>query len=159
MTRLAITTLVEDGELIPVAIKESGNGPWYLWHEARAPRRITARALLSPFDSMIFERARLERLFDFTYRIEIYVPAPKRVHGYYVYPFLLGQDFVARVDLKADRSRGVLRVNAAWIEPGYDTFDVATELASELKIMAEWLGLETLQVVPRGDLAPALAAT
>ena len=159
MTRLAITTLVEDGELIPVAIKELGSGPWYLWHEARAPRRITARALLSPFDSMIFERARLERLFDFTYRIEIYVPAPKRVHGYYVYPFLLGQDFVARVDLKADRSRGVLRVNAAWIEPGYDTFDVATELASELKIMAEWLGLETLQVVPRGDLAPALAAT
>lgn len=159
MTRLAITTLVEDGELIPVAIKELGNGPWYLWHEARAPRRITARALLSPFDSMIFERARLERLFDFTYRIEIYVPAPKRVHGYYVYPFLLGEDFVARVDLKADRSRGVLRVNAAWIEPGYDTFDVATELASELKIMAEWLGLETLQVVPRGDLAPALAAT
>jgi uncharacterized protein YcaQ len=159
MTRVAITTLVEDGELIPVAIKELGSGPWYLWHEARVPRRITARALLSPFDSMIFERARLERLFDFTYRIEIYVPAPKRVHGYYVYPFLLGEDFVARVDLKADRSRGVLRVNAAWIEPGYDTFDVAAELASELKIMAEWLGLETLQVVPRGDLAPALAAT
>jgi uncharacterized protein len=159
MTRVAITTLVEDGELIPVAIKELGNGHWYLWHEARMPRRITARALLSPFDSMIFERARLERLFDFTYRIEIYVPAPKRVHGYYVYPFLLGEDFVARVDLKADRSRGVLRVNAAWIEPGYDTFDVATELASELKIMAEWLGLETLQVVPRGNLAPALAAT
>ena len=158
MTRVAITTLVENGELIPVLIDGSGNGPWYLWHRARAPRRITARALLSPFDSMIFERARLERLFDFIYRIEIYVPGPKRIHGYYVYPFLLGEDFVARVDLKADRSRGVLRVNAAWIEPGYDAFDVATELASELKIMAEWLGLGAIEIVPRGDLAPALAA-
>ena len=158
MTRIAITTLVENGELIPVLVDGSGNGPWYLWHQARVPRRITARALLSPFDSMIFERARLERLFDFIYRIEIYVPGPKRIHGYYVYPFLLGEDFVARVDLKADRSRGVLRVNAAWIEPGYDTFDVATELASELKIMAEWLGLGAIEIVPRGDLAPALAA-
>jgi uncharacterized protein YcaQ len=158
MTRVAITTLVENGELIPVLVDGSGNGPWYLWHQARVPRRITARALLSPFDSMIFERARLERLFDFIYRIEIYVPGPKRIHGYYVYPFLLGEDFVARVDLKADRSRGVLRVNAAWIEPGYDAFDVATELASELKIMAEWLGLGAVEIVPRGDLAPALAA-
>jgi len=157
MTRLAITTLVESGELIPVVVPGSGSAPWYLWHEARVPRRINARTLLSPFDSMIFERARVERLFDFAYRIEIYVPGPKRVHGYYVYPFLLGENFVARVDLKADRSRGVLRVNAAWIEPGYDTFDVATELAAELKIMAEWLGLQTVQVVPRGDLAPALA--
>jgi uncharacterized protein len=158
MTRIAITTLVENGELIPVLVDGSGNGPWYLWHQARVPRRITTRALLSPFDSMIFERARLERLFDFIYRIEIYVPGPKRIHGYYVYPFLLGEDFVARVDLKADRSRGVLRVNAAWIEPGYDAFDVATELASELKIMAEWLGLGAVEIVPRGDLAPALAA-
>ena len=158
MTRVAITTLVENGELIPVLVDGSGNGPWYLWHRARMPRRITTRALLSPFDSMIFERARLERLFDFIYRIEIYVPGPKRIHGYYVYPFLLDEDFVARVDLKADRSRGVLRVNAAWIEPGYDAFDVATELASELKIMAEWLGLSAIQILPRGDLAPALAA-
>jgi hypothetical protein len=107
---------------------------------------------------MIFERARLERLFDFAYRIEIYVPEPKRSYGYYVYPFLLGESFVGRVDLKADRTRGVLRVNAAWIEPGYDPWEVATELASELKTMAEWLGLETLQILPRGDLAPALAA-
>jgi uncharacterized protein len=158
MTRQAIATLVESGELIPVAVDRTGNRPWYLWHEARVPRRITARALLSPFDSMIFERARLERLFDFSYRIEIYVPGPKRIHGYYVYPFLLDQDFVARVDLKADRARGVLRVNAAWLEPPHDSFDVATELASELKIMAEWLGLEDVEVLPRGDLALALTA-
>ena len=158
MARLAIATLVEGGELLPVTVEGTGSRPWYLWHQARVPRRVGARALLSPFDSMIFERARLERLFDFIYRIEIYVPEPKRLHGYYVYPFLLDEDFVARVDLKADRARGVLRVNAAWIEPGCDSFDVATELASELKIMAEWLGLDAVEIVPRGDLAPALAA-
>jgi uncharacterized protein YcaQ len=158
MTRQAIATLVESGELIPVTVQGSAGRPWYLWHEARVPRRIVARALLSPFDSMIFERARLERLFDFAYRIEIYVPEPKRSYGYYVYPFLLDEKFVARVDLKADRTRSVLRVNAAWIEPGCDPWEVATELASELKIMAEWLGLETLKILPRGDLAPALAA-
>jgi uncharacterized protein YcaQ len=158
MTRQAIADLIESGELIPVAVEGTGGRPWYLWHKARVPRRISTRALLSPFDSMIFERARLERLFDFSYRIEIYVPEPKRIHGYYVYPFLLDEDFVARVDLKADRSRGVLRVNAAWIEPGYDSVDVATQLASQLKVMAEWLGLEAVEVLPRGDLAPALAA-
>jgi uncharacterized protein YcaQ len=159
MTRQAIADLIESGELIPVAVEGTGSRPWYLWHKARVPRRISTRALLSPFDSMIFERARLERLFDFSYRIEIYVPGPKRVHGYYVYPLLLDENFVARVDLKADRSRGVLRVNAAWIEPGYDSVDVAAQLASELKVMAEWLGLEAVEVLPRGDLARALAAT
>jgi uncharacterized protein YcaQ len=97
-------------------------------------------------------------LFDFVYRIEIYVPGPKRIYGYYVYPFLLDEKFVARVDLKADRMRGVLRVNAAWVEPGCDSWEVATELASELKIMAEWLGMQGVEILPRGDLAPALAA-
>ena len=157
MTRQAIGTLVESGELVPVVVEGAGSGPWYLWHQTRIPRRVTARTLLSPFDSMIFERARLERLFDFTYRIEIYTPEPKRVHGYYVYPFLLDERFVARVDLKADRARGVLRVNAAWIEPDCDSWEVATELASELKIMAEWLNLEAVEILPRGDLAPLLA--
>jgi uncharacterized protein YcaQ len=158
MTRRAIATLIESTELIPVAVEGSGSRPWYLWHQARIPRRIAARALLSPFDSMIFERDRLQRLFDFVYRIEIYVPGPKRIYGYYVYPFLLDEKFVARVDLKADRTRGLLRVNGAWIEPGSDSWEVASELASELKVMAEWLGLGAVEIMPRGDLAPALAA-
>jgi uncharacterized protein len=158
MTRQAVATLVESAELIPVGVEGSGSRPWYLWHQARIPRRIAARALLSPFDSMIFERSRLQRLFDFAYRIEIYVPEQKRIYGYYVYPFLLDEKFVARVDLKADRTRGMLRVNGAWIESGQDPCDVATELASELKVMAEWLGLGAVEIMPRGDLAPALAA-
>jgi len=157
MTREAIATLVDTGELIPVTVPAWGARPCYLWHQARLPRRIAARALLSPFDSMIFERNRLERLFDFVYRIEIYVPEPKRIHGYYVYPFLLDEAFVARVDLKADRARGVLRVNSAWLEPGQDPRYVAGELATELKLMAGWLGLSDVQVMPRGDLAPTLA--
>ncbi len=156
MTRDAIAHLVEAGELIPVVVQGSDRAPHYLWHQAKVPRRIDARALLSPFDSMIFERARLERLFDFRYRIEIYVPEPRRIHGYYVYPFLLGEHFVARVDLKADRSRGVLRVNSAWLEPGHDPEYVAAELGAELQRLAAWQGLSAVEVLPRGDLAQYL---
>jgi uncharacterized protein YcaQ len=158
LTRDAISTLVETGELISVVVEGWEDRRHYLWHQSVLPRRISARALLSPFDSMVFERARLERLFDFLYRIEIYVPAPKRVYGYYVYPFLLGDRFVARVDLKADRPRGVLRVNSAWLEPGQDPAYVAVELAAELACLAGWQGLSSVQVMPHGDLAGALQA-
>jgi uncharacterized protein YcaQ len=159
MTQAAVAALVETGELVPVTVQGWPGRPLYLWHEAKLPRRVAARALLSPFDSLIFERNRVQKLFDFRYRIEIYTPEPKRIHGYYVYPFLLDEDLVARVDLKADRARDVLRVNSAWLESGQDQARVASELAAELTVMAHWQGLSAVQVLPRGDLAVALAAT
>jgi hypothetical protein len=134
------------------------NAPAYLWPYARRPRRITARALLSPFDPLVWFRQRTERIFGFRYRIEIYTPAPQRQYGYYVLPFLLGDTLPARVDLKSDRQAGVLRVQGSFLEAGHDPHYVATELAEELAITASWLGLDAVEVMPNGDLAGELAA-
>jgi len=155
-TRAAIAELVEAGELVPTAV-EGWETPAFMAAGAACPRRITAHALLSPFDNLIWFRERAERLFGVRIRLEIYTPAARRTHGYYVLPFLQGEAITARVDLKADRKAGVLWVQAAHAEPLADA-KTPLALAAELRRMAGWLGLDAVEVRPAGDLAPHLSA-
>jgi len=149
-----VTELVEAGELTPVAVK-GWRQPAWMAAGARRPRKLAGAALLSPFDNLIWTRDRTERLFGTRVRLEIYTPAHKRTHGYYVLPFLEDEAITARVDLKSDRQAGVLRVQAAWREPDA-TAETPERLAAGLRRMAGWLGLDGVEVVGKGDLAGAL---
>lgn len=150
-----VSELVEEARLLPAQV-EGWNEQAYLHPHARVPRTLEARGILTPFDSLVWERSRIERLFGMKYTIEMYTPKPKRVYGYYVCPFLLGSTLVARCDLKADRATGVLIVQSAFLEPGQDARRVAPELATELRQMQTWLELDRIEVKERGDLGPTL---
>jgi uncharacterized protein YcaQ len=153
--RPLVEDLVREGALEPVEV--DGWPPAYRSPDALLPRRITAAALLTPFDPLVWCRPRVERLFGFHYRLEFYVPAEKREYGYYVMPFLFGDELVARVDVKADRRAGVLRVPAAFVEDGHRPGRITGPLLDELSELAAWLGLSSVQVGDRGSLGPALA--
>ncbi|MCU1505053.1 MAG: hypothetical protein JWP05_22 [Microbacteriaceae bacterium] len=154
--KVAILDLVDSGELLPVTVPGWKDAA-YLHRDSRIPRRMEATALLSPFDPVVWARARAERLFGFHYRIEIYTPAPKRVFGYYSLPLLIDDRLVGRVDLKSDRQNGVLRVQSAWQETDAP-IEAAARLAPLLRQTAAWQGLDAIEVMDRGTLAAEVAA-
>jgi uncharacterized protein YcaQ len=158
IARSVLAEMVASGELEEVEV-EGWSHPALVHPEAKLPRRIAAAALVSPFDPVVWERDRTERLFGFHYRIEIYVPKPDRVYGYYVLPFLMGEDLVARADLKSDRKAGVLRVLGSFHEDDADPAEVAARLAPELEGMCQWLGLNAVEIAANGNLAPALRSS
>jgi uncharacterized protein YcaQ len=147
--------LVEDGRLERVRV-EGWKQPAFLVPGVKIPRSVDARAIVSPFDPVLWERKWTKAVFDFEYQIEIYVPGPKRIYGYYVLPFLLGDRFAARVDLKADRKASTLMVHAAYVEAGHDPRAAASALAGELRSLAAWLSLRSFAVGSKGNLASRL---
>jgi uncharacterized protein YcaQ len=154
-SRARVSELVEEGALLAVSV-EGWAAPAFLDPAARLPRRIEARALLSPFDPLVWERARTERIFGFRYRIEIYTPAARREHGYYSLPFLLGDRLVARVDLKADRTGRRLLNRSVSFEAGADRDAVRPALEAELRAVADWLGLEDVVAEGASSSAPSV---
>lgn len=157
VARPLIADLVADGELEVVEV-DGWDEPALLHPEAKRPRSVSGRALLSPFDPVVWCRPRAERLFGFNYRIEIYVPEPKRQYGYYVLPFLLDGELLGRVDLKADRKERVLRARGTYLEAGADPERVAAEMGGALTEMAAWLDLDGVDVENKGNLAAGLRA-
>ncbi|MCB0911906.1 MAG: YcaQ family DNA glycosylase [Propionibacteriaceae bacterium] len=156
-TRAALDALVATGEVEPVTV-QGWTSPAYLWTAAARPRKVAGQALVAPFDTLVFDRARLLETFGTHYRIGLYTPKADRVHGYYVYLFVMDDTIAARVDLKADRKAGALRVQSAWLEDGAPEAETAVRLAAELRRMADWLGLDDVVVADRGGLAATLAA-
>jgi uncharacterized protein YcaQ len=157
-TKAALHRLIENGDIHEVTI-DGWQHPAYRARDAEIPARATRSALLSPFDPLVWHRERAERLFGFSYRIEIYTPAPKRVYGYYVLPFLMKGRMAGRVCLKSDRKAGVLRVNAAHFEPGLNPDETAAALADQLKLLAGWLQLGEVSIFPAGNLCQHLERT
>ena len=153
--RQAVAELVESGELHTVEV-QGWTKPGYIWHQAKSARSFDRATLLSPFDPLVWNRDRAERLFDFRYRIEIYTPAPKRQFGYYVLPFLIGEKLSGRLCMKADRQAGILRVNAAWNEDNVDPGAASEAIAPALRDMSRWLDLERVEVAGQGNMAKTL---
>lgn len=156
-TTAALNRLVAAGEVEAVSVA-GWTQPGYLWTAAARPRKVSVDALVAPFDTLVFDRKRLQETFGTHYRIGLYTPKAERVHGYYVYLFVMDDVIAARVDLKADRRAGALLVQSAWLEPGAPEVETAARLAAELRRMAGWLGLSEVVVVEVGTLAAALAA-
>ncbi len=154
-TKAALRDLAAEGVVRRVAVDGWGE-PAYLHADARIPRRVSGQALLCPFDPLIWERSRTERIFGVRYRIEIYTPAARRQYGYYVFPLLVNDRIVGRFDLKADRAAGLLRVQAAWVEPDADPAVAVGAARAELSRMASWLGLDGISVADSGNLSAAL---
>jgi uncharacterized protein YcaQ len=154
-TQQLFDELVEDGRLERVNV-QGWKSPAYVVSGVKIPRRVEARAIVSPFDPVLWERKWTKAVFGFDYQIEIYVPGPKRIYGYYVLPFLMGDRFAARADLKADRKTSTLIVHAAYVEPGVDPKEVAGALAAELRSMAAWLSMDRFAVGAKGSLARPL---